>query len=138
MLTSRQARRVIGATIGAGAVASALLVGTAPSALADPPNCTAADLASHRGTFGAQHACKTTVVAHCVRISLGSALRLTPTLLHVRARARAPPIRRRVRISETICAARGSYSVFGRSGANPEIMPEALGPELISHYIAPL
>lgn len=45
MLTFRQARRVIGATIGAGAVASALLVGTAPSALADPPNCTAADLA---------------------------------------------------------------------------------------------
>lgn len=45
MLNSRQARRVIGATIGAGAVASALLVGTAPAALASPPNCTAADLA---------------------------------------------------------------------------------------------
>ncbi len=45
MLTSRQARRVIGATVGAGAVASALLVGMAPSALAAPPNCTAADLA---------------------------------------------------------------------------------------------
>ncbi len=41
MLNSRQARRLIGATIGA----SALLVGMAPSALADPPNCTAADLA---------------------------------------------------------------------------------------------
>ena len=45
MLNSRQARRMIGATIGAGAVASALLVGMAPSALADEPNCTAADLA---------------------------------------------------------------------------------------------
>ena len=45
MLTSRQALRVIGGTIGAGAVASALLVGMAPSALAEPPNCTAADLA---------------------------------------------------------------------------------------------
>lgn len=45
MLSSRQARRVIGMTIGAGAVASALLVGMAPSALAAPPNCTAADLA---------------------------------------------------------------------------------------------
>ena len=45
MLISRQARRVIGGTIGAGAVASAMLVGMAPSALADLPNCTAADLA---------------------------------------------------------------------------------------------
>jgi len=45
MLNSRQARRMIGGTIGAGAVASALLVGMAPSALAAPPNCTAADLA---------------------------------------------------------------------------------------------
>ena len=45
MLGTRKARRAIGGTIGAGAVASALLVGMAPSALADPPNCTAADLA---------------------------------------------------------------------------------------------
>jgi len=45
MLNSRQARRVIGGTIGAGALASALLIGMAPSALAEPPNCTAADLA---------------------------------------------------------------------------------------------
>lgn len=45
MLTFRQTRRVIGATVGAGAVAGALLVGMAPSALAAPPNCTAADLA---------------------------------------------------------------------------------------------
>ena len=45
MLTSRHARRVIGGTIGAGAVAASLLVGMAPSALAEPANCTAADLA---------------------------------------------------------------------------------------------
>lgn len=45
MLNSRRARRVFGATIGAGAVASALLVGMAPAALAGPPNCTAGDLA---------------------------------------------------------------------------------------------
>lgn len=44
MLTSRHARRLAGATIGAGAVAASLLVGMAPSALA-APNCTAADLA---------------------------------------------------------------------------------------------
>ncbi len=37
--------RVIAGTIGAGAVAGALLVGMAPTALAAPPNCTAADLA---------------------------------------------------------------------------------------------
>jgi hemophore-related protein len=45
MLTSRHARRLVGATIGGGAVAASLLVGMAPSALAAPPNCTAADLA---------------------------------------------------------------------------------------------
>lgn len=39
------ARRVIAGTIGAGAVAGTMLVGLAPSALAAPPNCTAADLA---------------------------------------------------------------------------------------------
>ena len=38
-------RRVIGGALGAGAVAGALLIGMAPSALAAPPNCTAADLA---------------------------------------------------------------------------------------------
>ena len=44
LLTARRA--VIGA-IGAGAVAGAMLLAAAPSALADrPPNCTAADLAS--------------------------------------------------------------------------------------------
>lgn len=45
MLTSRHARRVISGAVGAGAVTGALLVGMAPSALAAPPNCTAADLA---------------------------------------------------------------------------------------------
>lgn len=39
------ARRVLAGTVGAGAVAGALLVGPASTALADPPNCTAADLA---------------------------------------------------------------------------------------------
>lgn len=39
------ARRVIAGTIGAGAVVGSLLVGLAPSAVAAPPNCTAADLA---------------------------------------------------------------------------------------------
>ncbi|MCB1290618.1 heme-binding protein [Mycolicibacterium sp.] len=38
-------RRVLGGVVGAGTVAGALLVGMAPSALATPPNCTAADLA---------------------------------------------------------------------------------------------
>ena len=42
---SFNARRAITGTIGAGAVAGGLLVGLAPSALAAPPNCTAADLA---------------------------------------------------------------------------------------------
>jgi hemophore-related protein len=43
---ARLARRAMVGTIGMGAVAGAMLVGTAPSALADPPpNCTAADLA---------------------------------------------------------------------------------------------
>jgi hemophore-related protein len=39
------ARRIIAGTIGAGAVVGGLLVGLAPSAVAAPPNCTAADLA---------------------------------------------------------------------------------------------
>lgn len=41
----RTARRAVAGTIGAGAVAGTLLVGLAPSAIAAPPNCTAADLA---------------------------------------------------------------------------------------------
>lgn len=39
------ARRVLAGTIGAGAIAGSLLVGLSPSAVAAPPNCTAADLA---------------------------------------------------------------------------------------------
>jgi len=39
------ARQAIAGTIGAGAVVGSLLVGLAPSAVAAPPNCTAADLA---------------------------------------------------------------------------------------------
>lgn len=42
-LDARMARRVVAAALGAGAVAG--VIGTAPSALAAPPNCTAADLA---------------------------------------------------------------------------------------------
>jgi hemophore-related protein len=39
-------RRAVVGVVGAGAVASAMLLGVAPSALADPPpNCTAGDLA---------------------------------------------------------------------------------------------
>ena len=45
MITARQVGRAMSVSIGAGAVAGALLVGMAPSALAAPPNCTAADLA---------------------------------------------------------------------------------------------
>lgn len=44
MFKSGLARRVAGVVLGAGAVAGALL-GTAGSAVAAPPNCTAADLA---------------------------------------------------------------------------------------------
>ncbi len=40
-----KARRIISGTLGSAAVAGTLLVGLAPSAPADPPNCTAADLA---------------------------------------------------------------------------------------------
>ncbi len=41
----RTARRVVAGAIGAGAISSAMLLGTSPLAFADPPNCTAADLA---------------------------------------------------------------------------------------------
>jgi hemophore-related protein len=46
LVNARLARRAVVGMIGTGAVAGAILVGAAPSALADPPpNCTAADLA---------------------------------------------------------------------------------------------
>ena len=38
-------RRVLGGVVGAGVVPGAVLVWLAPSAVAAPPNCTAADLA---------------------------------------------------------------------------------------------
>lgn len=38
--------RVIAGTVGAGAIAAALLIGMAPASSATPPNCTAADLAA--------------------------------------------------------------------------------------------
>ena len=45
MVTVRQTGRRISGAIGAGVAAGAFLIGMAPSALAAPPNCTAADLA---------------------------------------------------------------------------------------------
>ena len=46
LLNARLARRAVVGAIGTGAVAGAMLIAAAPSALADPPpNCTAADLA---------------------------------------------------------------------------------------------
>jgi heme-binding protein len=50
LLSARNARRVVAGVAGTGAVAGAMLLGAIPSALADdpaanPPNCSAADLA---------------------------------------------------------------------------------------------
>ena len=45
LINARLVRRAVVGAIGTGAVAGALLVAAAPAALADPPNCTAADLA---------------------------------------------------------------------------------------------
>lgn len=46
LLSARTARRAVAGTVGAGAIAGAMLFGALPSAMADnPPNCTAADLA---------------------------------------------------------------------------------------------
>jgi heme-binding protein len=46
LLSARTARRAVAGTVGAGAIAGAMLFGALPSATADnPPNCTAADLA---------------------------------------------------------------------------------------------
>jgi hemophore-related protein len=44
-IAGRTARHVVAGAIGAGAITSAMLVGAGPAAVADPPNCTAADLA---------------------------------------------------------------------------------------------
>jgi hemophore-related protein len=46
LLSARTARRAVAGTVGAGAIAGAMLFGALPSATAEaPPNCTAADLA---------------------------------------------------------------------------------------------
>jgi hemophore-related protein len=45
ILSGRTARRAVAGAIGAGAIAGATLFGFAPMALAQPPNCTAGDLA---------------------------------------------------------------------------------------------
>jgi hemophore-related protein len=50
LLSARTARRAVAGTVGAGALAGAMLFGALPSARADdpaknPPNCSAADLA---------------------------------------------------------------------------------------------
>ena len=45
LLSGRTARRAVAGAIGVGAITSAMLFGASPAALADPPNCTAADLA---------------------------------------------------------------------------------------------
>jgi heme-binding protein len=45
-LSARSAHRAIAGGIGTGVIACAMLSGVAPTAAADPPNCTAADLAN--------------------------------------------------------------------------------------------
>jgi heme-binding protein len=45
LLSARTARRAVAGAIGTGALAGVMLFGALPSALAEPPNCTAADLA---------------------------------------------------------------------------------------------
>ena len=44
--SARSARRAIAGAIGTGAITGAMLFGVATTAAADPPNCTAADLAN--------------------------------------------------------------------------------------------
>jgi heme-binding protein len=46
MVLSTHSAKAIGAGIGTGVIAGALLFGAAATAAADPPNCTAADLAN--------------------------------------------------------------------------------------------
>ena len=45
LLSARTARRAVAGAVGTGALAGAMLFGALPSAMAEPPNCTAADLA---------------------------------------------------------------------------------------------
>lgn len=46
VLSVRTARRAVAAVIGTGAIVGAMLFDAAATAAADPPNCTAADLAN--------------------------------------------------------------------------------------------
>ena len=46
LLSARSAHRAIAGGIGTGAIACAVLSGVTATAVADPPNCTAADLAN--------------------------------------------------------------------------------------------
>jgi len=45
LLSARTARRAVAGAVGTGAIAGAMLFGAVPLAMAEPPNCTAADLA---------------------------------------------------------------------------------------------
>ena len=45
LLSARTARRAVAGAVGTGALAGAMLFGALPTAMAEPPNCTAADLA---------------------------------------------------------------------------------------------
>jgi hemophore-related protein len=45
LLSARTAGRAVAGALGTGALAGAMFLGTAPMASAQPPNCTAADLA---------------------------------------------------------------------------------------------
>jgi hemophore-related protein len=45
LLSARAARRAVAGAVGTGALAGTMLFGALPSATAEPPNCTAADLA---------------------------------------------------------------------------------------------
>lgn len=44
-LSARSARRAVAGAVGTGAIAGAMFFGATPFAAAEPPNCTAADLA---------------------------------------------------------------------------------------------
>jgi hemophore-related protein len=45
LLSARTARRAVAGAVGSGAIAGAMFFGATPLAAAEPPNCTAADLA---------------------------------------------------------------------------------------------
>ena len=53
MFSARNSRLVVAGTIGTGALVSTTLFGAIPSALANPPNCTTADLEGVRSGVSA-------------------------------------------------------------------------------------